>query len=60
MCKGSVPEGYSGWLLLSPDGLKTIECRTKIQEETKKCGARIFLYIRKNLYICNLYYKGFY
>ena len=56
-CKGSIPDGYMGWWLQSPDGGKMVLC---IPPNTgSRCGAGNFGTIRNNMYVCNLDYRGY-
>jgi len=56
-CKATVPNGYNGWWLRSPQGGKTIICTNGITDNN--CGAGNYGTILNNIYHCDLSYKGF-
>lgn len=56
-CKSTVPDGYAGWYVRSPDGGKTVMC---IPPNTGvACGAGSFSAILNNAWHCDLNYRGY-
>lgn len=56
-CKGTVPNGYDGWWLRSPQGGKTVLCTNGVMGES--CGAGSYGTIVNSIYKCDLSYRGF-
>jgi hypothetical protein len=56
-CKTSVPDGYAGWYLRSPEGGKTILCIPPNINE--RCGAGSFGAVQNSVWRCDLDYRGY-
>lgn len=56
-CKSTVPDGYAGWYLRSPDGGKTVLC---IPPKTGAlCGAGSFGTLQNSVWRCDLDFRGY-
>lgn len=56
-CKSTVPDGYAGWYLRSPDGGKTVLCLPP--KTGSLCGAGSYGAILNSIWRCDLEFKGY-